>query len=215
MNDAGLLAKCHSGHAARLPGFAIPTCLRAFVQRHDSSASICLVPVAVKPEALDDSILDISSPPHLSRAAATVRTRQVVGNDLVITEILSSDDDMEVEASLRRCGASSDPPDSSADRGPLETLDSDDEPEASAIETLSTTNKVQRVEYLHNAPSYFPVFRQPTAIIIDLRDSKFDFYNKDGELKQADAVILDKNQESWANTGMDSQSQKTEKQEGE
>ncbi|KAJ6518252.1 hypothetical protein C8R47DRAFT_1031643 [Mycena vitilis] len=185
--------------------------------------------VSIRPDSRvksEGSIVDLSSdpsspPPHLSRAP--VRTRQILDNDVDVIEILSSDDELEVEVSLRPSGASSDPPSASDYDAPSKDSDSDDDDiEGSAVETLSTTEwfdpdiiaraidglahinrqtKVQRVEYLNSIPSYFPVFREPTAVILDLRDPKFDFYDDDGELLRADALILDKNQESFRNSG--------------
>ncbi|KAJ7804189.1 hypothetical protein B0H13DRAFT_2687480 [Mycena leptocephala] len=207
-----------------------PAQLRAFLRDRDSSSRSVTVPVKaeavaasvsirraprIKVEDSNAQILDISSPPHLPRARQTIRTRQVVEDDIDITEILSSDDEMEVEAALRPTGASSDPPEPSAE----EEL----EASAQAILTLSTTvwydtdivskaidglakinrqTKVERVEYLNNViPSYFPVPRTRTAFILDLRDPKFDFYDKAGDPLLADTLILDANQESWATTG--------------
>ncbi|KAJ7917410.1 hypothetical protein B0H13DRAFT_2269491 [Mycena leptocephala] len=200
-----------------------PAQLRAFLRDRDSSSHS--VTVLVKAEAVEASvsirraprikvedsnaqILDISSPPHLPRGRQTIRTRQ----------ILSSDDEMEVEAALRPTGASSDPPEPSVTSEPADHPDSDEadeelEASAQAILTLSTTvwydtdivskaidglakinrqTKVERVEYLNNViPSYFPVPRTRTAFILDLRDPKFDFYDKAGDPLLADTLILD------------------------
>ncbi|KAJ7107762.1 hypothetical protein C8R44DRAFT_744350 [Mycena epipterygia] len=82
------------------------------------------------------SIFDLSSPPRPSCALVTIKTRQLVEDDLEITEILSSDDEMEIEALLRPSDVSSDSPEPSA---LLNHPDWDDEHEGSAFETLSTT----------------------------------------------------------------------------
>ncbi|KAF7373812.1 hypothetical protein MSAN_00592900 [Mycena sanguinolenta] len=65
---------------------------------------------------------------------------------------------------------------------------------------INRQTKVERVEYLDDIPSNFPVPRVPTAFILDLRDPKFNFVNKDNEPIRADTLILDKNQESWKTT---------------
>lgn len=38
-------------------------------------------------------------------------------------------------------------------------------------------------------PSYWPAPRVPTAYILDLRDSKFDFIDEHGDALTADALI--------------------------
>ncbi|KAJ7475308.1 hypothetical protein B0H11DRAFT_1727892 [Mycena galericulata] len=125
---------------------------------------------------------------------------------------------MEVEKELRPSGASSDPPEPAH---PSSDSNSDDELEESGIETVSTTvwcdtdiiskaidglahinrqTKVQRVEYLNELASGYPVPRIPTAYVLDLRDPKFDFRagaDGRGELLNADALILNRDQESW------------------
>jgi hypothetical protein len=141
----------------------------------------------------------------------------VAEHDIDITKILSSDDEIEVEAALRLTGASSDPPEPSVSSEPFDHLDpnADKELEASAqaILTLFTTvwynpdivtkaidglvkinrqTKIEHVEYFNNdIPSYFPVPRTRTAVILDMRDPKFDFYDKAGDLLPADTLILD------------------------
>lgn len=59
---------------------------------------------------------------------------------------------------------------------------------------------VERVEYLSDIPTYWPVPRQRTAYILDLRGPKFDVYNEKGEILSVDALIKNKDQDSW--TGM-------------
>ncbi|KAJ7483136.1 hypothetical protein B0H11DRAFT_2232164 [Mycena galericulata] len=134
-------------------------------------------------------------------------------NDREVIEVLSSDDEMEVEKELRPSGASSDPPEPTP---PSNDSNSDDELEESGIETVSTTvwcdtdiiskaidglahinrqTKVQRVEYLNELASGYPVPRVPTAYVLDLRDPKFDFRagaDGRGELLNADALILNR-----------------------
>jgi hypothetical protein len=125
---------------------------------------------------------------------STVRTRYFVENRTEIIEILSSDDEMEVEASLWPSGMSSDPPDPSHF---LDHNDYDEDPQDPASVALSPTfwgdaniisraiddpatisinrqGKVERVEYLDQIPSFFPVPRTKNAYILDLRDEKFD-----------------------------------------
>jgi hypothetical protein len=164
----------------------------------------------VKTEDPGGCTIDLTSPARPSMPSTTVRTRQLVENRSEIIEILSLDDEMEVEASLQPSGASSDPPEPPYSFG---HDDSDDEPDTSASVSLSTTywgdaniistaidspatinrqTRVERVEYLDQIPSFFPVPRRKTAYILDLRDDEFDFVDKDGNPIRADALILNK-----------------------
>ncbi|KAJ7309456.1 hypothetical protein DFH08DRAFT_974707 [Mycena albidolilacea] len=210
MDDTKLLASVtaaiHTGVCHRQPGNlpqVHPVQLRTFLGRSEPSITPLPVPPPRQP----------------------VRTRQLLKDDTEVIEILSSEDELEAEASLCPTSASSDPPEppsplllpSSDPPDPLER--SDDEVEGSGVILLSPTswydpniisrailgpaeinrqNKLQRVEYLKNIPPYFPVFREPMAIVIDMRDPKFDFYDKEGVLLAPDTIILDQNQESWA-----------------
>ncbi|KAF8313350.1 hypothetical protein F5887DRAFT_1090268 [Amanita rubescens] len=57
---------------------------------------------------------------------------------------------------------------------------------------------VDRVEYVTGLPSYWPVPRVKTAYIIDLRDPKYNIYEGNGhELLTVDAIIKNKDQDSW------------------
>jgi hypothetical protein len=200
-----------------------PAQLRAFLAGRDVSTSTSQSTLSVKLEPSQASVsirpqeprvktedsglptIDLTSP-----ARPAVRTRQFVENRTEIIEILSSDDEMEVEASLRPSGASSDPPDPSDS---LDHNDSDNESEDLASVALSTTfwgdaniishaidgparinrqGKVERVEYLDQIPSFFPVPRKKTAYILDLRDEKFDYVDADGVPLCADRLILNK-----------------------
>ena len=52
--------------------------------------------------------------------------------------------------------------------------------------------KVQRIEYLTELPSIFPIFRTPTAIIIDMSDPKFEIVDpRTGELITLDSLVRD------------------------
>lgn len=86
--------------------------------------------------------------------------------------------------------------------------DSEDEPVAIVSDTYWPDNitsfvrignfritqkvKVERIEYLSALPSIFPVFRMPTAIVIDLSDPKFEIVDpKTGNLKTLDSMVRD------------------------
>ncbi|KAJ7719563.1 hypothetical protein B0H16DRAFT_1795087 [Mycena metata] len=213
-------------------GWVHPGQLRTFL----ASKSLA---VSVKTEVPDASSVKpepsvILLPPRLRQPVVPFRTRNLVEGGTDIIEILSSDDESEVETSPRAALASSDPPEPSSglptpappSPAPFDSSDppqhlelSDNEPEGSAPMALSETewynpdiisrviigpaeinrqNKVGRVEYLTEIPSYFPVFREPTAIVIDMRHEKFNFYDTDGVLLEPDTLILDQNQESWS-----------------
>ncbi|KAJ7742369.1 hypothetical protein DFH07DRAFT_1063777 [Mycena maculata] len=61
---------------------------------------------------------------------------------------------------------------------------------------------VQRVEYLTELASVYPTLETPTALVVDLRDPKFHIENKDGDLYTVDALIKNKDNDSWTgNTG--------------
>ncbi|KAJ7301874.1 hypothetical protein DFH08DRAFT_827167 [Mycena albidolilacea] len=177
----------------------------------------------VKTEDPGGCTIDLTSPARPLMPLTTVRTCQLVENHSEIIEILSSDDEMEVEASLQPSGASSDPPEPPYSFG---HDDSDDEPDTSASVSLSTTywgdaniistaidslatinqqTRVDRVEYLDQIPSFFPVPCRKTAYILDLRNDEFDFVDKDGNPIRADTLILNKNQESFDTSGSSDQ----------
>jgi hypothetical protein len=52
--------------------------------------------------------------------------------------------------------------------------------------TINRQGKVERVEYLDQIPSFFPVPRKKTAYILDLRDEHFDYVDADGVPLRAD-----------------------------
>ncbi|KAJ7176340.1 hypothetical protein C8R43DRAFT_1102271 [Mycena crocata] len=214
-----------------------PVPLRAFLMNRDASTtqrsvatvkqepSVSIRPEPrVKTEDFGMEIIDLTSPPRPSRTS-TARTRPTINNHPEIIELPSSEDELEVEASLQPSGASSNPPDAS-ELFTLSDLDSEAEPEVPAVVALSTTvwgdvdfisraidgpatinrqSKVVRVEYLNDIPSFLPVPRNKTAFILDLRDPKFDFADADGVLLRAHTLILNKNQESWDTSGSSSE----------
>ena len=51
---------------------------------------------------------------------------------------------------------------------------------------------MERVEYLKDIPSYWPIPEDLVAYVLDLSDPKFEVKNKDGELLPVDALICDK-----------------------
>ncbi|KAJ7698207.1 hypothetical protein B0H16DRAFT_1903439 [Mycena metata] len=61
---------------------------------------------------------------------------------------------------------------------------------------------VQRVEYLTGFPSLYPIPSTPTAFVIDAQDPRFDITKKGGGLHTVDALIKNKDNDSWTgNTG--------------
>ncbi|KAJ7692263.1 hypothetical protein B0H17DRAFT_1133271 [Mycena rosella] len=86
-------------------------------------------PLRVKSEPNSGQrIFDLTSP-HRSSSSAPVKTRESAG----VIEILSDDDEMEVEAELMAAVASSDPPE------PFEVLNHTDSEAQLGVETLSDT----------------------------------------------------------------------------
>ncbi|KAJ7892572.1 hypothetical protein B0H14DRAFT_3685071 [Mycena olivaceomarginata] len=132
-----------------------PAQLRAFLAGHDalnstcqatssiklepSRASVFISPQEphVKTEDLDAPTIDLVSPARASMYS-TVQMCYFVENRTEIIEILSSDDEMEVEASLWLSGMSSDPPDPSHF---LDHNDSNEDPQdpASNQESFETS----------------------------------------------------------------------------
>jgi len=51
---------------------------------------------------------------------------------------------------------------------------------------------VERVEYLNDLPSYWPIPEVYVAYVLDLSDPKFNIKDKDGNLIPVDALISDK-----------------------
>ena len=48
---------------------------------------------------------------------------------------------------------------------------------------------VVRIEYVNDLPSIYPMFREPTVIVVDISDSKFDIKKEDGNLYTVDFLI--------------------------
>ncbi|KAJ6596762.1 hypothetical protein B0H10DRAFT_1959922 [Mycena sp. CBHHK59/15] len=61
---------------------------------------------------------------------------------------------------------------------------------------------VQRLEFISELPSIWPIPRVPTGFVLNLRDPKFDITDNNGYLYTVDALIKYKDNESWkGNTG--------------
>lgn len=57
---------------------------------------------------------------------------------------------------------------------------------------VTRQRSVERVEYLNDIPSYWPIPEVFVAYVLDLSDPKFDIKNKDGDLLPVDNLICDK-----------------------
>lgn len=57
---------------------------------------------------------------------------------------------------------------------------------------VTRQKSVERVEYLNDLPSYWPIPEVLVAYVLDLSDPKFDIRNKDGDLLPVDTLICDK-----------------------
>ena len=57
---------------------------------------------------------------------------------------------------------------------------------------VTRQKSVERVEYLEDIPSYWPIPEVYVAYVLDLSDPKFDIKNKDGDLIPVDTLICDK-----------------------
>ncbi|KAG6913688.1 hypothetical protein DXG01_005156 [Tephrocybe rancida] len=62
---------------------------------------------------------------------------------------------------------------------------------------ITTSLTVQRLEYLTEIPSLWPIPQEPTAFVLNLHDPKFQIYDKEGKLFSPDALIKNKDQDSW------------------
>ncbi|KAJ7822773.1 hypothetical protein B0H13DRAFT_1737629 [Mycena leptocephala] len=62
--------------------------------------------------------------------------------------------------------------------------------------------KVERIEYVTGAPSILPIFRTPTAIVIDLSNPDYAIIDpKTDKLWALDGVVRDIDNDSWTNEG--------------
>lgn len=57
---------------------------------------------------------------------------------------------------------------------------------------VTRQRSVERVEYLNDLPSYWPIPEVYVAYVLDLSDPKFDIRDKDGKLLSVDTLICDK-----------------------
>ena len=57
---------------------------------------------------------------------------------------------------------------------------------------VTRQRSVERIEYLNDIPSYWPIPEVLVAYVLDLSDPKFDIRNKDGDLLPVDTLICDK-----------------------
>ncbi|KAJ6542112.1 hypothetical protein B0H10DRAFT_1970741 [Mycena sp. CBHHK59/15] len=56
---------------------------------------------------------------------------------------------------------------------------------------------VQRVEYLSEIPSIWPIPETPTAFVVNLQDPKFEITDNAGNLYTVDALIKSNDNDSW------------------
>lgn len=71
------------------------------------------------------------------------------------------------------------------------------DPEISSLVRIGTFRvtqevTVQRMEYLTEFASIYPIPEIPTAIVIDAQNEKFNFTDKKGRLRSVDAIIKNK-----------------------
>ncbi|KAJ7798515.1 hypothetical protein B0H13DRAFT_1933630 [Mycena leptocephala] len=63
--------------------------------------------------------------------------------------------------------------------------------------SITQKMKVQRIEYLSQLPSVWPIPRVPTAFVIDLADERYNITDKDGDLLPVDCIIRDADNDGW------------------
>ncbi|KAJ7694292.1 hypothetical protein B0H14DRAFT_3660597 [Mycena olivaceomarginata] len=63
---------------------------------------------------------------------------------------------------------------------------------------ITRKTKVQRIEYLPDLASIYPIFRSPTAIVIDLSDPKHELIEpRTNELHSLDSLVRNKDNDGW------------------
>ncbi|KAJ7846791.1 hypothetical protein B0H13DRAFT_2675471 [Mycena leptocephala] len=155
----------------------------------------------------------------LSRVSGAVKLRTLNQGGREILELISEseaedsdpDCDVEVTAALMRASSrfSSTIPQSDAmdtdDRGPDEGDARQEAEEGTSVHTLwqdeitsfvrtgqfsvAQKLKVQRIKYLPELPSVWPIPRVPTAFVIDLTDERYDITDNDGDLLPVDCMV--------------------------
>jgi len=128
-----------------------------------------------------------------------IRTRSAFKNDTEVLEILDSDEEMDVDGEDN--GGYISDGDGIASM-PLQMDWQDDDMTSRIVcekTKLTRQLEVERIEYLTEIPSIWPVPRVATAYVLDLRDAKFHVSEK-GKILTADALIKNKDQDSWAGT---------------
>ncbi|KII84400.1 hypothetical protein PLICRDRAFT_32429 [Plicaturopsis crispa FD-325 SS-3] len=155
----------------------------------------------VKAEPCDDSdgILDLtgSSPP-------TFRSRVLREGGTEIIELLSSDEECSDEELDGLDGQVHDYRHAAVDvsSASLPTNWHDPVIQSTVVVGYAKVTRqvhVDRVEYLNELPSYWPVPRVPTAFILDLSDPKFAVeVNDSEEICTPDWLVKNKDQESWS-----------------
>jgi hypothetical protein len=136
----------------------------------------------VKPEPIDAGI---------SESIMGIRTRSAFKNDTEVLEILDSDEEMDVDREDNGGYISDDDGIASM---PLQTDWQDDDVTSRMVcekTKLTRQLEVERIEYLTEIPSVWPVPRVATAYVLDLRDAKFHVSEK-GKILTADALIKNK-----------------------
>ncbi|KAJ6614279.1 hypothetical protein B0H10DRAFT_2436035 [Mycena sp. CBHHK59/15] len=63
--------------------------------------------------------------------------------------------------------------------------------------TSDSRTHIERLEYLSEIPTGFPVPRVPTAFIVDLSDPKFNLLDDDGNLFGVDVLVSGQDNDSW------------------
>ncbi|KAJ7023306.1 hypothetical protein C8F04DRAFT_1271495 [Mycena alexandri] len=96
--------------------------------------------------------------------------------------------------------SSDDDPEPEDDRKKLDTLWADPEI-SSTVRTglfqITQEVSVQRIEYLTEIASLYPVPEASTAFVIDLQHPKYEINNRHGKLYTVDALIKNKDNDSW------------------
>ncbi|KAJ7920928.1 hypothetical protein B0H13DRAFT_2318980 [Mycena leptocephala] len=177
-------------------------------------------PRASEPNTPSISVKSELQPISLSRVFSAVKLRTLNQGGREILELISEseaedsdpDSTVEVTEALMQVysRSSSTIPQSDTmdteDQGPndgdgmsIDTLWQDEISSFVRTGQFSVTQKlkVQRIEYLSELPSVWPIPRVPTAFVIDLADERYDIADKDGDLLPVDCIIRDADNDGW------------------
>lgn len=188
--------------------------LKAFLNQRDSSHAVpfiltlsppttpsfrhTLPLTAIKAEVNEDNIIDLITPPGSPnskhrRIPSAVRTKTIHHNGDKVLEILDSDDKMDIDGDTGSTGVV-DMVDVQVPSMPPATDWQDPTIESQVVSErtkLTRQLEVERIEYLSELPSVWPIPTVPTVYVVNLRDPKFHIV-ENNKVLTADGLIKNK-----------------------